>query len=732
MIPILFSENSTTYTTNGIGRLSDAISCVVSEQRNGSYELEMQYPETGNHFADIGIRKIIVVKPAASASIQPFRIYKITKPINGKVTIYAQHLSYDLTKNTVMPFSVVASGSACNTTLQQIKANAVESCPFTFWTDVTTVASYTQQLPASIRSRLGGVEGSVLDQFGGEYEWDKYAVKLHKDRGVVSGVTLRYGKNITDIEQEENIANTVTGIVPFWTNVDKSETVILPEKVIYSSNASRYSTNLTVPVDFSSEWQEAPTVEQLRAKARAHVNTAGFGLPKVSIKLSFVNLADTEEYKDIIPLQQVKLCDTVNVQFEMLSISTTAKVVETEFDVLKEKYLSVQIGSLKSTLATTINDMNASMATAIEDTGARVYSEVNSDVGEMVDNATAWLTSSGGYVIAIKNSDGTWKELLFMDSNDVETAHNVLRINENGIGFSSTGVGGPYTQAWTLDGRLVIGGTNVPSLTVYDNHSNILFQASATGVKVNQGEITLRDGYGKIVFQASGSGVKVNKGEIVLRDSTDAIVFKASPAGIRWNATNSSMTEDGTLTITNATLRGGQLNLGGNRAGEIKMYDFDDVLAGVWNRSGMTLYKNDDGIREIMFQVNSRGAYLNGKFHAENASGRKYIDIYDEFIMFNDDSYFDFEGSGSAGGINCNSDKFIFSVDEIGVTESRGDTTIWTGYDGRAITALTYSSLNDICTDLSINGQSITWSSVDIEYVSGYETHKVVNGLVVD
>jgi hypothetical protein len=138
-----------------------------------------------------------------------------------------------------------------------------------------------------------------------------------------------------------------------------------------------------------------------------------------------------------------------------------------------------------------------------------------------IDNATAWLTSSGGYVVAVKNNDGSWKELLFLDTNDVDTATNVLRINENGIGFSSNGVSGPYTQAWTLDGRLVIGGTNVPSITVYDDQDDIIFQASA-----------------------------------------DAMI---------WSATNSSMDEDGVITaegakLTDATIRDGAITMIGTNS----------------------------------------------------------------------------------------------------------------------------------------------------------------------
>lgn len=452
MNPILFAENSTTFTTNGIGRLSDAFECVVTEERNGIYELEMTYPMEGAHYSDIGIRSIIVAKPSANANPEPFRVYKLTKPLNGLVKIYAQHISYDLSKNTTMPFTVAASGTACNTTLQGLKTNAVETCPFTFWTDVTTVASYNQKVPGSIKQRLGGIEGSILDQFGGEYEYVGLTVKLWRNRGAERDITLRYGKNIIDLEQEQNIANTVTGVVPYWTDIDNTVTVTLSEKVVRSSHASQYSTNLTVPLDLSEEWEEAPTQAQLRNAATIYVNKDGFGVPTVSTKVDFVNLADTEEYKDILPLQNVNLCDTIKVQFEKLGIDTTAKIVKTEYNVLKEKYNSIQVGSLRSNLASTITDIEANGMRAIESNGKRIFAEANSEAQDIVNNATAWLTSADGYVVAIKDTNGEWKELLFMDHADPTQAINVLRMNNNGIGFSQSGIGGPYTSAWTIDG----------------------------------------------------------------------------------------------------------------------------------------------------------------------------------------------------------------------------------------------------------------------------------------
>lgn len=454
MKPILFAKDATTFTTNGLGRL-DCISCEVIEERNGQYILDMVVPEDALHAKEIEMSSIIVAKPSQNGTNQPFRVYKITKPFGGRFEVFAEHISYQLSYIPVMPFTVLASSGAANDTLQGLKSHSAESNPFTFWTNVNTIASYKQDIPASVRQRLGGIEGSVLDQFGGEYEWDGYTVKLWKNRGVtLPTVSLRYGKNITDIQQEEYISETITGICPYWMDSESGEVVTLTEKVVESEYADDYPFKRTVTVDFSEQFEVAPTQLELKAAAEDYLDKEGIGVPTVSIKVSFVNLADTEEYKELAPLQTVKLCDRIIVEFEKLGISTTAKIVRTEYDVLAERYKSIEIGSVKTSLAQTISDTNTAITTTMD---KALFS---------IKNATSWITGNNGYVKAVKNTDGTWKELLFMDTDDAETAVNVLRINENGIGFSRNGINGPYTQAWTLDGRLVIGGTNVPSFTV--------------------------------------------------------------------------------------------------------------------------------------------------------------------------------------------------------------------------------------------------------------------------
>lgn len=571
MKPILFSEASTTFTTNGIGRLTDAISCTVTEERNGIYELEMDYPTSGQHYSDIGQRKIIVAQPSVDASLQPFRIYKVTKPLNGKVKVYAQHLSYDLSKNVAMPFSVSASASACASALAGLKTNAVEDCPFTFETDVTTNAAYTQKTPATIRSRLGGVEGSILDQFGGEYEFDVYKVKFLRQRGSDKGVTLRYGKNITDINQEENIANTITGVVPFWKNSDGSTVVTLTEKAVYSSHASQYSQHLTSVLDLTDQFEEQPTESALRTKAQVYVNKSDFGVPKVSIDVSFVDLRGTEGYDDAIELETVQLCDTVSVQFVPLGIDTKAEVVKCEYDVLAERYNKITIGSIRSSLATTINDQNNTMMEMIE--------RKSSDIGQAIDDATKWLTSAGGWVIAIKNTDGTWKELVFSNSIDPYNANaKILRINNNGIGFSQGGMNGTFTNAWTIDGNLIADFIHGGTLTLGGNQNvnGALSILNASGQQIGKWD---KDGIsassGSFSGTISGStinGSTINFGQTgqtcslywsPVSGGIGSFVIGASNAGVRIEA-NSGFSVVGGINASGKIFSSADIQANGN------------------------------------------------------------------------------------------------------------------------------------------------------------------------
>ena len=447
MKPILYDAAETEFKSNGMGRLSDAISCKVIEERNGQYELEMKYPVDGIHYDDLQEERIIASRHDDTDDIQPFRIYKITRPMNGQVEVNARHISYQLSKVTVMPMTA----GSCADALAAMKENSVGDNPYEFWTDKDVDGTFTISQPVSFRSYLGGTAGSILDVYGtGEYEWDKYTVKFHRHRGSDSGVTIRYGKNLTDVKKITDSSGIWTGIVPFWYGLDENESEILitlPEKAVYADTASDYAYRMVIPMDFSGSFQSVPTEEQLRATAGAYVrNNADTAIPS-SIDVSFVNLWQTEEYKDVAPLQRLRLCDTVTIHHRKLGVENKAKIVSVTYDVLLERYTTMTIGEVRTSLGEAIQE--AVSGASRNDVATLTSMELA--IKHAVDVLAGLF---GGHLKVIENSSGQPDGFYIMDTADALTAVKVLRINSAGIAFSANGVTGNYTTICTLDGKL--------------------------------------------------------------------------------------------------------------------------------------------------------------------------------------------------------------------------------------------------------------------------------------
>lgn len=476
MIPILFAPSATSFNTNGIGRLSDATECTVIEELNGQFELEMSYPMGGRYFKDIRYSSIIAAKPYQNGTIQAFRVYKISKPMSGKVKIYARHISYQL---NFIPCSAF-SGQSAATVLANIKTAVAEYCPFNFTTDIDNKNSWMLYEPRVIRSFLLGEDDSIQTVYGGEFQWDNYNVRLLQNRGSNKGVKIRYGKNLVDLTQEENIENTITGIYPIW----KSDGTIveLPEKVLHSQNAANYPFLRTEVHDFTSEFDEMPTVEDLRKMAQLYVLKEDIGVPEIGLTVNFVNLSETSEYADVLELQSVNLGDTVTVEFPALEVSATQKVTKTEYDVLSERYTSITIGNSVKTVASTIEQQMNELSEKINAKEAH----------NSIDRATGVLNAgTRGHVIIARNDQGFANEIFFLDDENVAKAKNVLRINVNGIGFSSSGIRGPYYQSWTLDGHLALGGVNNNhgTLEILDKDGNAIGIWNNEGLYVKNGKI---------------------------------------------------------------------------------------------------------------------------------------------------------------------------------------------------------------------------------------------------
>lgn len=452
MIPVLYNEEEMEFITQGIGALSDAISCKVVEELNGSYELTMQYPVTGLHFSDIILNRLILADHAPSRQSEPFQIYKISKPINGIVTIYAEHISYRLSYVPVSPFTA----NNCVEALNGLKEHADEPCQFTLYTDKSTIAEYKQIIPHSFRELLGGVDGSILDTYRGEYEFNRFNIRFTQHRGVYKkSASIRYGKNLTDLKQEESIENTVTGIYPYWKGtktitstssdgetVSKTEDVVvtLPEKIIYSENKDKYSYHRTIPKDFAYRFQDKPTEAQLRAAAKLYAKE--IGVPEVNLTVSFLSLASMEENKHFSD-ETVYLGDTVPIEFIKLGIMTDAEIIKATYDTLMDRYDTLELGTTSSSLSKTIVAMQKKYESAVQ----------KSQLDQIINEQQLKISGALGGSVVTTYSNNEPSETVYGDTNDVKTMLNCMRVNKSGIAFSNNGYSGPYNSAWTIDGK---------------------------------------------------------------------------------------------------------------------------------------------------------------------------------------------------------------------------------------------------------------------------------------
>lgn len=358
MTPILFPKDATTFTTLGQARLPDAISCTVTEERNGQYELELVYPVTGNHFEEIAEDMIIVAIPHDGGTKQAFRIYRITTPINGQVTICARHISYQL---NFIPVGATSGSGTAQGMMGALKTAALENCPFSFQSDITGSKNYAFDVSVNFRSALGGIEGSVLDLFGGEFEWDNYTVKLLSSRGFDNGVRITYGKNLTSVERSVDIGDLITGVSAYWKGQDRSgaETVVYSSpRVITNSHASDYAHSRTVVLDVSSNFDSVPTTAQVTSYATSYIASTTQAQVSEAVTVDFVPLWQSPEYIEYAPLERVGLCDTVYVSYKQLGITVKKKVTKTVYNVLLDRYESIELGG-QTTVADTVAALNA-------------------------------------------------------------------------------------------------------------------------------------------------------------------------------------------------------------------------------------------------------------------------------------------------------------------------------------------------------------------------------------
>lgn len=450
MIPILYKADAVDFSTFGIGALSECTYCEVTEERNGAFECTLKYPVTGRLFAELKNERLIKAKPNDTSKEQLFRIYRITTPINGIVTIYAQHISYDLSNIAeLMWSSAMISPSLA---MSRLFTKTASTHNFKCSTDFSSAKPFSVSKPKSVRACLGGSEGSMLDLWGGEYEWDNFNVILHTKRGKDNGVVIEYGKNLTDMEQDNDFTDVYTNLLPYAVFSDENTEKVITLSEITLPIIDNPTRQKTLIKDFTEFFDDKASINEnsLRNKAKEFIKANPLGVETPTLTVAFEPLWKQPEYSAI--LERVSLCDTVTIRHSALGITAKSKVIKTVYDSLAEKYVSITLGTAKSNFVNTVGDVK------------KEISNVKNEVGHFpllintaVKNATSLITGqNGGYVVINTNSvSGQPYELLILDAPTIESAVNVWRWNVGGLGFSKNGYNGPYETAITSDGQIV-------------------------------------------------------------------------------------------------------------------------------------------------------------------------------------------------------------------------------------------------------------------------------------
>ena len=486
MIPVLYPPNTTDFSTFGRGVLTDTISCEVTEERNGVFECLLKYPVSGQHYGLITKECIIKAKPNDTAADQAFRIYRITKPLNGIVTIYGQHISYDLANVPVLPFST--ENRSPQRILSQLLAGDTR---FTGWTDYSDAKAFSVTQPKSVRACLGGTEGSMLSKWHGEFEWDNFTVKFHSHRGQKTGVVIEYGKNLTAMEQDEDNSGVYTALLPYAVYTPEgadTETVVTLTEVTLPIVTSEIVRAKTLIMDFSDQFDGVVTEEALRAKANSYIKANPLGATIPTVKVSFEPLWKQPEYSAL--LERVNLCDTVTIRHSLLGVSVSAMVIETVYDTLAERYKSISLGQSKSSMITTISEVQSTVD-KVESTVGRFPKLLQTAIGK----ATGLITGqSGGYVVIhTSEENGQPYELLILDAPSIDDAVNVWRWNVGGLGFSHNGYNGPYETAITADGQIVADFITSGSLVANIIKAGVIqSQDGSSWWDLESGEVVLR------------------------------------------------------------------------------------------------------------------------------------------------------------------------------------------------------------------------------------------------
>jgi phage minor structural protein len=444
MNPVLYKADERSFRTFGLGEISDAYKVTVTRERNGNYDLYIKYPVNGR-FASIFKEEMKIKSDAGRRTKwQTFEINRIVKNSSEHIEIYARHISMRTSDIALKPV-VKASKVTAEAALRLWKDNLVGDDVFDVSSDIQTLGNISWEVDkvGSARKALGGVSGSILDVFGGEYEFDNNLIILHKQMGRKAPTVLEYGRNLLSVEEERLLDGNYTSIYPFARYTPNSEgsedshevLVTLPEHIIDSPYLKLYAQRRISLVDFSGKFDDKhpPTAEKLRSLAQSYINSNNIGAPKISTEVSYVDLSQTLDYQDFGVMEEVELCDIIPLYYPQFDITTTTeKVVKVVYDVYTDSNEEITLGTIGQSLSSSMTAGIADRLSVVEERQASIESTLPqyliSGTGNKIWNETpakniehkigdTWFEKNGRYQRMYIWNGSMWEKRL--DTEDV-------------------------------------------------------------------------------------------------------------------------------------------------------------------------------------------------------------------------------------------------------------------------------------------------------------------------
>ena len=496
---ILYDTKELEFKTLGLGILRDAITVSVTEELNGLFELTMEYPIDGYLFNELKFTRIICCKSNPYSKPQPFRIYSITTPINRTVTISAAHISYDLSGFIVDPFSA----GNMDETIAGLKTKVYGDCPFDYVHTVSESGELNVLEPKSVRSVLGGIH--VSKAYQPDFTFDGLTVIMEDKRGAETGVNVVYGKNLIDINQDENNSNVYTAIYPYWRD-DEGNVAVLSERVINTPGEWNYTK--IYPLDLSDKFETIPTQDEMRAFAIAYIEAYSIGIPEISLSISVLQLNGTDYEREMLT-GKINLGDTITVQFPDAKINAKARCIKTVYNPLQNRYETLELGDAVRTLADSIISSSQSI-------DSKINAAIESNK-EYVDNVITNATKPKEGSLLLYPNDRP-ENLIAMDSTNMSAARTVWKFNKDGLSLSTNGYNGTYIK-FHQNGKTVLNDNTVDSLDVA---SGTIESLEVTTITKEVGTVTMNGTYNlEQVVEVMGEDITDADGKCVIDLSND-------------------------------------------------------------------------------------------------------------------------------------------------------------------------------------------------------------------